>query len=159
VRYKRLRRFDRNLRGQRRTQMTDTPQTPGSSLTEEEEKTVRSAAVRAGAMVAQAEPGFFDSFKESFAGSKAIKGASPELQKLLAGGLPEMPSGSPDEVKARSLELLTQAVAILQQKAPGLVDEFRQVVVQSAKDVANAADDFSQREAQVVADIERALAG
>lgn len=139
--------------------MSETTQNPGGALTEEEEKTVRSAAVRAGAMVAQAEPGFFDSFKESYAGSKAIKSASPELQKLLSGGFPEMPSGGADEVRARTLELLTEAVGILRQKAPTLVEEFKQVVVRSAKDVGGAADDVSAREAAAIADIERALAG
>ena len=139
--------------------MTDTTQDPGNALTEEEEKTVRSAAVRAGAMVAQADPGFFDSFKESYAGSKAIKGASPELQRLLTKGFPEMPSGSPDQARVRTLELLGQAVGILRLKAPTLVEEFKQVVLQSAEDVASAADDRSEREAAVIADIERALAG
>jgi hypothetical protein len=139
-------------------QPTDQPAAGTATLTEDEEKIVRSAAVRAGAHVARAEPGFFDSFKESHAGSKAIKAASPELQRLLTGGMPEMPSGSPDEAEARTMELLTQAVAILRQKAPALVDEFRQVVVQSATDVANAADGSSPREAEVIADIERALA-
>ena len=98
--------------------------------------------MRAGVLVAQAEPGFFDTFKESFAASKAVKAASPEVQKLVMGGLPEMPSGG-----------------ILTQKAPQLVEEYRQVVLQSAKDVAAAADDTSQKETAAVGEIERALTG
>ena len=139
--------------------MTETPQPPTSALTENERKTVRSAALRAGALVAQAEPGFFDTFKESFAASQAVKSASPEVQKLVTGGFPEMPSGGNDQVTARTLELLTQAVGILRQKAPQLVEEYRQVVLQSAKDVAAAADDTSQQETAAVDQIERALAG
>jgi hypothetical protein len=139
--------------------MTETPQQPVAALTEDEQKTVRSAALRAGALVAYAEPGFLDTFKESFAASKAVKAASPELQKLVAGGLPEMPSGSRDEVKVRTLELLRQAVGILTDKAPQLVEEYRQVVLQSSKDVAAAADDTSQKESAAVSEIERALAG
>ena len=139
--------------------MTETPQPPTSALTENERKTVRSAALRAGALVAQAEPGFFDTFKESFAASKAVKAASPEVQKLVTGGFPEMPSGGNDQVTARTLELLKQAVGILRQKAPQLVEEYRQVVLQSAKDVAAAADDTSQQETAAVDQIERALAG
>ena len=139
--------------------MTETPQQPTTALTEDEQKTVRSAALRAGALVAQAEPGFLDTFKESFAASKAVKAASPEVQKLFTGGLPEMPSGSGrDEVNARTLELLKQAVGILTEKAPQLVEEYRQVVLQSAKDVAAAADDTSQKEMAAVSEIERALA-
>ena len=138
--------------------MTQTEgQTP--ALTEDEEKTLRSAATRAGALVAQAEPGFFDTFKESFAASKAVKAASPEVQRLVTGGFPEMPSGGKEEVSARTLELLREAVGILSRKAPHLLEEYRQVVVQSAKDVAAAADDTSQRESAAVGEIERALAG
>ena len=139
--------------------MTETPRQPTTALTEDEQKTVRSAAMRAGVLVAQAEPGFFDTFKESFAASKAVKAASPEVQKLVIGGLPEMPSGGKDEVNARTLELLKQAVGILTQKAPQFVEEYRQVVLQSAKDVAAAADDTSQKETAAVGEIERALTG
>jgi hypothetical protein len=138
--------------------MTQTPQ-PASALTDEERKTVRSAAVRAGALVAQAEPGFFDTFKESLAASKAVKAASPEVQQLLIGGLPELPSGGTEDVNARTLELLRQAVGILTQKAPHLVEEYRQVVLKSANDVAAAADETSQNETAAVREIERALAG
>ena len=139
--------------------MTETPQQPTNALTEDEQKIVRSAALRAGALVIQAEPGFLDTFKESFAASKAIKAASPEVQKLVTGGLPETPSGDQDDIHARTLELLKQAVGILTQKAPQLVEEYRQVVLQAAKDVAAAADDTSQKETAVVSEIERALAG
>ena len=139
--------------------MTQTPQPAASELTDDERKTVRSAAVRAGALVAQAEPGFFDTFKESLAASRAVKGASPEVQQLLIGGLPEMPSGGKEDVNARTLELLREAVGVLTRKAPHLVDEYRQVVLQSAKDVAAAADETSQNESAAVSEIERALAG
>ena len=139
--------------------MTETPQQPTAGLSEDEARTVRSAALRAGALVAQAEPGFFDTFKESFAASRAVKAASPELQKLVVGGLPEMPSGSPDEVNARTLDLLRQAVGILTAKAPQLLEEYRRVVLQSAKDVAAAAGDTSAKETAALRDIESALAG
>ena len=139
--------------------MTETPQKPTPALTEDEMKTVRSAAIRAGALVAQAEPGFFDTFKESFAASKAVKAASPEVRDLVTGGFPEMPSGGKEEVNARTLELLRQAVGILTQKAPQLLEQYRQVVLQSAKDVAAAADDTSQKESAALGEIERALAG
>lgn len=139
--------------------MTETPPQSTTTLTEDEQKTVRSAALRAGALVAQAEPGFLDTFKESFAASKAVKAASPEVQQLVTGGLPEMPSGGRDQVNARTIELLKQAVGILTEKKPELVEEYRKVVLQSAKDVAAAADDTSQKESAAVGDIERALAG
>ena len=70
-----------------------------------------------------------------------------------------MPSGGIDKVNARTLDLLKQAVGILTQKAPQLVEEYKQVVLQSAKDVAAAADDTSQKEIAAVGQIERILAG
>lgn len=130
-----------------------------TTLTEDEQKTVRSAALRASALVGQAEPGFLDTFKESFASSRAVRAASPEVQKLFVGGLPEMPAGGKADMEARTIELLEQAVGILASKAPHLLDEYRQVVLQSARDVAAAADDTSQSEADAVGKIERALAG
>ena len=104
------------------------------------------------------EPGFFDTFKESFAGSKAVKAASPEVQALVTGGFPELPSGGKEDVDARTLELLKEAVGILALKAPQLLEEYRQVVIQSARDVAAAADGTSEKETAAVAEIERALA-
>lgn len=127
-------------------------------LTEDEEKTVRSAAVRAGALVVRAEPGFFDTFTESFAASKAVKAASLQVQRLLAGGFPEMPSGSPADVDARTVELLRQSVGILREKAPHLLGEYRAVVLQSVRDVAAAADDTSDSESAAIAEVEQALA-
>ena len=70
-----------------------------------------------------------------------------------------MPTGGNDQFNARTLELLKQAVGILTQKAPHLVEEYRQVVLQSAMDVAAAADDTSQKENAAVDKIERTLAG
>ncbi len=70
-----------------------------------------------------------------------------------------MPSGGKEEVNARTLELLKQAVAILTQKAPQLVEEYRHVVLQSAQDVAAAADDTSKKETAAIGEIEGALAG
>ena len=137
--------------------MTETPHDSTTPLTDDEQKTVRSAAMRASALVGQAEPGFLDTFKESFASSRAVKAASPEVQKLFVGGLPEMPSGGKDDVEARTIELLQQAVGILTSKAPHLVAEYRQVVLQSAHDVAAAADDTSPNEAAAISKIERAL--
>ena len=140
--------------------MTDTPQPPTAQLTDEDRKTLRSAAILASALVSRAESGFLDTFKESFAASKAVKEAPSEIQQLvLTGGMPEMATGTPEQVEARTLELLRSAVGVLRAKAPQLVDGYRSTVLQSARDVAAAADDTSASEAGVVAKIEQALAG
>jgi hypothetical protein len=49
-------------------------------------------------------------FKESFAASGAVKTASPEMQKLIAGGLAEMPAGGKDDVNARMTDLVKRVM-------------------------------------------------
>ena len=127
-------------------------------LTDDEAAVVRSAAMRAGVLVAAAEPGFIDTFKESFAASKAVRDAPPEIQQLIAqGGFPEMPKGDKAEVEGRTLELLRQAVGILEAKAPHLVEGYRATVLASARDVASAADDVAASEEEAISKIQAAL--
>ena len=142
--------------------MTETPR-PGadpSALTDEERDAIRTAAVLAGALVSQAESGFFDTFRESFAASKAVSSAPPAIRDLLVqGGLPSMPrAGSRDELEAATLDQLRLAVATLRAKAPDLVEGYRSTVVQSCRDIAAAADDTSANESEALAKVERALA-
>ena len=127
-------------------------------LTDDEAAVVRSAAMRAGVLVAAAEPGFLDTLKESFAASKAVRDAPPEIQRLIAqGGFPEMPKGDKAEVEGRTLELLRQAVGILEAKAPHLVEGYRATVLASARDVASAADDVAASEEEAISKIQAAL--
>jgi hypothetical protein len=145
--------------------VTETPSTPtgGSdltALTDEERGTIRTAAIVAGVLVSRAESGFFDTFRESFAASKAVRQAPPEVQELLTtGGWPSMPpAGSPEELESSSLGMIRAAVAALRAKAPHLVDGYRATVLQSCRDVAAAADDTSATETSAIAKVEQALA-
>ncbi|TQM62963.1 hypothetical protein [Humibacillus xanthopallidus] len=145
--------------------MTETPAdqpattgAPGATFTDDEHGTLRSAALLAGALVSRAEKGMFDSLKESFAASKAIAGSPPQIAALVGkGGFPELPKGTPEQVEARTLELLGQAVAILRAKAPDLVDGYRAMVLASCRDAAAAADDTSGNEQAAIAKVEAAL--
>lgn len=139
--------------------MSDSPQQPTAQLTDDDRRTLRSAAILAGAMVSRAEKGFFDTFKESFAASKAVKDAPPDIQQLvLTGGMPELPTGGPEETEARTLELLRAAAMVLRTKAPQLLEGYRATVLQSARDVAAAADDTSANESGAITRIDQALA-
>lgn len=138
--------------------MTETTPQP-AAFTDDERSTLRAAPMHAAAWVSRADRGFFDTFKESFAASKAMKDAPAEVQQLvIGGGLPEMPKGSPTDAEARSLELLREAIAILRAKAPQLVEDYRSMVVQSCRDVAAAAGDTSASEQDVLGRVEQALA-
>ncbi len=130
-----------------------------SDLSDDDRKVVRSAVMRAGVMVSGAEGGFFDTFKEAFAASKAVSGADPALKDLVGGfGFPEMPKGDRAEIEARTLELLHDAVARLQAKAPELVEPFKSAVRDSATKVGEAADGISDNERAAIDKINAALA-
>jgi hypothetical protein len=131
----------------------------GDAFTDDDHKTLRSAAMLASALVSRAEKGMFDSIKESFAASKAIAGSPPQIAALVGkGGFPELPKGSPEEVEARTLALLGEAMELLRAKAPDLVDGYRAMVLQSCRDAAAAADDTSGNEQAAIAKVEAALA-
>lgn len=138
--------------------MTDTTQQP-SPLDEEDRRTLSSAAVLASALVSRAESGFFDAVKESFAASRAIRDADPEVQQLLVGGIPELPREAGSDLEGHTLEQLRRAAEILRAKAPQLLEGYRATVLQSVQDVAAAADDTSANEAGTIGRIEQALAG
>ncbi|MCB0881022.1 MAG: hypothetical protein KDC33_02240 [Thermoleophilia bacterium] len=132
--------------------MTDT------NLTDDDKKLVRSAVMRAGVMVSGAEGGFFDTFKEAMAASKAMSGADPALKEIVGGfGFPEMPKGSREEVEARTVELVHEAVGVLQAKAPNLVEPFKAAVRESVQKVADAADGTSDSERAAIDKIQAAL--
>ena len=141
---------------------TPTPQAApqdATGFTDAEHHTLRSAAMLASAWVSRAEKGMFDSLKESFAASKAIASSPPEIAALVGkGGFPEMPKGTPADVETRTLALLGEAVAVLQAKAPQLLDGYRAMVLQSCRDAAAAAGDISANETAVIAKVEAALA-
>ncbi len=130
-----------------------------SDLSDDDRKLVRSAVMRAGVMVSGAEGGFFDTFKEAFAASKAVSGADPALKDIVGGfGFPEMPKGDKAENEARTLELLHEAVTVLQAKAPELLEPFKSAVRESATRVGEAADGISDSERAAIEKVNGALA-
>ncbi len=130
-----------------------------TNLTDDDKKLVRSAVMRAGVMVSGAEGGFFDTFKEAFAASKAMSDADPALKAIVGGfGLPEMPKGSKEENEARTLDIVHQAVGVLQSKAPELVEPFKAAVRESVQKVADAAHGVSDNERAAIDKVNAALA-
>lgn len=129
------------------------------NLTDDDKKTIRSAVMRAGVMVSGAEGGFFDTFKEAFAASKAVSGADPALKEIVGGfGFPELPKGSREEMETRTLEIVRAAVATLEAKAPELVAPFKSAVRESVQKVADAADGISDNERAAIDKVNAALA-
>ena len=91
-----------------------------TDFTDQERDTLRTGAFGAMFLVSNADPGFFATIKESFAGSKVLATASPELRDLFkSGGVPQMPKGgNASDIEAGVLSALQQATGILQAKAP-----------------------------------------
>jgi hypothetical protein len=128
-----------------------------ATYTDQERQTLRTAAFGAIYVVASAEPGFFDMVQESFAGSKAFA-KSQELRDILrSGGMPKMPSGSPEEIEQSVISALTESQQILQSKGPQELDGFRSAVSDAVDQVANAAGGTSEREVEAVDKVKSAI--
>lgn len=140
--------------------MTDTTPAPegAAPLTDDERETVRTSALGAMALVSQADPGFFATFKESMAGSKALAAAPPEIRELLTGGLTMPPTGSsPEEVEQKILSGVTSAMGILRAKAPGQADGYRDVLLQACDAVAKASKGVAPEEQAAIEKVRSAL--
>lgn len=128
-----------------------------TEYSDEERKTIRTAAFGAMSLVSAADPGFFATFKESLAGAKALAMSSPELQNLFkSGGLPEVPKGSPAEVEAAVLGALQQSTQILQAKAPQELEGFRSAIAAACDQVANASGGVQDTEAAAIKKVKTA---
>jgi hypothetical protein len=129
-----------------------------TTYTDQERQTIRTAAFGAVYMVSSAEPGFFDTVKESFAGSKAFA-QSTELRDILrSGGLPKMPKGSPQEIEQGVLSALSESQQILASKGPDDLKGFQTAVSNAVDEVAKAAGGgASPVEAEAVGKVKAAI--
>jgi hypothetical protein len=128
-------------------------------LTEDEKQTLKAAAFGAVYLVSNADPGFFNVIRESFAASDALAGATGLVKEVLTGGaLPRLPK-SPADVAEVVLPALRRSVAILAAKAPEELASYRSTVAEAVDRVAVAADGVSGRESVMMAKVREALAG
>ncbi|HEY7225115.1 MAG TPA: hypothetical protein VH561_16195 [Micromonosporaceae bacterium] len=126
--------------------------------TDQERRTLRTAAFGAVYMVSSAEPGFFDMVKESFAGSKAFAKSSELRDILRSGGMPQMPQGSPEDIEQGVLSALTESQQILESKGPNDLAGFRDAVSGAVDEIAKAAGGgASPREAEAIDKIKAAM--
>lgn len=127
-------------------------------LSAEEKAILKTAAFGAVYLVSNADPGFLSMLKESFAASGALAGGTGLVKEVLTtGALPKLPRRSPAEVEATVLPALRRSVAILREKAPDEVENYRTTVTAAAERVAGAVEGVDPREAEMVAKIKGAL--
>lgn len=129
-----------------------------SDYSDEERDTIRFAAFGAMTLVSAADPGFMSMFKESMAGAKALAAAPADLQGVLrSGGMPPMPKGSKEEVKANVLAALRQAKVLIAAKAPQDLVPFQTVIAEAINQVAAAHEGVSESERQAIMEVREAV--
>jgi hypothetical protein len=134
-----------------------------ADFTAEEWKAMQEGITGAGMFVALVDRGFFDSFKEASALSHHLREAHEHSDSVLVRDLAtghDRPFGmtaSPDEVEQSTVATLERAVAVLEEKSPEDLPAYRQLVLEVAESVAEAAKGVSPQENMALDRIRAAL--
>jgi hypothetical protein len=134
-----------------------------ADFTDEEWKAMQEGIAGAGMFVAIVDRGFFDSFKEANALAHHLREAHAHSDSVLIRDLAsghDRPFGmtaSPQEIEQSTVAALQQAVAALEAKSPEDLPAYRQLVLEVAEAVAEAAKGVSQQENQALDSIRAAL--
>ena len=128
--------------------------------TDQERDTLRNAAMGAMMLVSKSDPGIMSTIKEMFAGSKALRGASPDMQEIFKGGgsMPKMPKGSQADMENNVMSMLQQSMQILQ-KNPQDQQNFRNTIMSACDQVAQAQGGVSENEQAMINRIRSAMGG
>ena len=116
-----------------------------TDFTEQEWEALQKGVTGAGLLVAVADRGFFDTFKEATALGRHLAEARQANESTLVRELAEVRgtgfgvSASPDEVERETMDALRAAQAALEEKAPDEADAYRRFVLDVAHSVADAA--------------------
>jgi hypothetical protein len=134
-----------------------------ADFTETEWKTLQKGVTGAGMLVASADRGFFDTFKEAGALVKHLSAARRDTDSPLVREAAETKgtgfgvTDSTPEVEAETLEALRSTVALLESKAPDELEAYRAFVLGVARSVSSAAGGGDASEAGAIAKIGEAL--
>jgi tellurite resistance protein len=134
-----------------------------ADFTDEEWKDLQEGVVGAGMYVATSDPGFFDNFKEASALAHHLRAANEKSDSVLIRDIAsshDRPFGvtdSPAEVERATVSTLESALAALQAKAPEELPAYRQLVLDVAQSVAEAAKGVSPKENRALGKIREAL--
>jgi len=134
-----------------------------ADFTEEEWKAMESGVSGAGTYVALADRGFFDTFKEASALAHHLRDAHERSDSALIRELAtshDRPFGltaSPEEIEQSTVAALGEAIAALEAKAPAELPAYKQLVLDVAESVAEAAKGVSPQENSALDRIRAAL--
>jgi hypothetical protein len=134
-----------------------------ADFSEEEWKAMQEGIAGAGMFVALVDRGFFDSFKEANALAHHLRDAHEHSDSVLIRDLAtghDRPFGmtaSPEEIEQSTVATLGKALAALDAKSPEDLPAYRQLVMDVAQSVAEAAKGVSPQENQALDRIRAAL--
>jgi hypothetical protein len=134
-----------------------------ADFTEDEWKAMQTGITGAAMYVATVDRGFFDNFKEANALARHLTDAHERSDSALMRELAakhDRPFGmtaSEDEIERSTVAALEQAVAALEAKAPEELPAYRQLVLDLAQSVAEAAKGVSSKENEALGHIHAAL--
>lgn len=133
-----------------------------ADISDQERDTLRKGVTGAGMLVAVSDKSFFDSFKEAGALAKHLAGAresQSELVRELAQGAGTGfgLTSSPAEIERETLDALRASISLLQNKAPADVDAYKNLVLDVAQSVGNAAGGGETTESEAIEKIRSTL--
>lgn len=128
-----------------------------AAISDQDKDVIRRATFGAIALVSKADPGFFATFKESMAGSKALAAAPENIRELLKGGLIAPPSGGEGGVEQAILGDIRAAKAALADD-PAALQGWTGVVESAMQQVAEASKGVAPAEQAMIDKIRAALA-
>jgi hypothetical protein len=134
-----------------------------TDFTDQEWELLQKGVTGAGLLVSLSDRSFFDTFKEAGSLAKHMAQAKQSSASELVRELVDMHgtgfglTSSPDTVERETLEALRSAKATLESKAPDELDSYRQLVLEIARSVGQAAGGGESEETAAIEKIESAL--
>jgi hypothetical protein len=134
-----------------------------NDFTEQEWEQLHKGLVGSGLLVSVSDRAFFDTFKEAGALGKHVAEAKQKSSSDLIRELAEVRgtgfglTSSPEKVEQETLAALQSAKSILESKAPEDLEAYRQLVVDLARSVAQAAGGGDTAESAAVEKVRSAV--
>jgi hypothetical protein len=134
-----------------------------SDFSDQEWESLQKGVLGAGLLVSLSDRSFFDTFKEAGALSKHVAAAKQSNTSELVREVADVRgtgfglTSSPDKVEHETLEALRSAKTALESKAPEDLEPYRQLVVEVAQSVADAAGGGEAAESGAIEKVRSAL--
>lgn len=134
-----------------------------SDFTEQEWESLQKGVLGAGLLVSLSDRSFFDTFKEAGALGKHVAAAKQNNTSELVREVADVRgtgfglTSSPDKVEHETLEALRSAKTALEAKAPEDLEPYRQLVVEVAQSVADAAGGGEAAESGAIEKVKSAI--